>query len=81
MAEGDVTNEASAQGAGRTSQAATVAAPRKGTVTLEGLQKELGAEKGLREYVRLGEPFGITELNVVEFHPPLDLGSIQKTKE
>ena len=55
------------------------AAPaHKGTVTLEGLQKELGDDAGRAQYLEYGVSFGITELNVASFHPPLDLSSIKE---
>lgn len=82
MSTDDQTKDAVQQQGGMPQAQKTPAPKRRtGTVTLEGLQKELGDEKGLEEYLRLGESFGITRQNVVEFHPPLDLASIRDTKE
>lgn len=56
-------------------------ATRRGTITLEALQEELGDEKGREEYLRYGRHFGVTATNVANYHPPLDLDSITEEKE
>lgn len=76
----DTPKDAKAQGSSAGSTPQVSPKPRTGTITLAALQKELGDEKGRDEYVRLGEPFGVTTFNVREFHPPLDLNSV-KAKE
>jgi hypothetical protein len=60
---------------------ATQPSKRTGTVTLEGLQKEMGDEMGRAEYLKYGVHFGVEANSLAFYHPPLDLDSIQTTEK